>query len=151
MPFDNTALLACVTPLIQREESCRLYAYKDSKGIWTIAWGRADAGVHPGMTCTQAEADSWLLAKINAVISGLDGCLSWWRTLSIPRQAVLVEMAYQMGLHGLIEFHRTLTAIEDAQWQAAHDGMMASHWGLTDSPARAQREATQMLTGQVAA
>lgn len=47
--------------LIKHYESCKLEAYKDSVGVWTIGWGTTK-GVKPGMKITQAEADR-LLAK----------------------------------------------------------------------------------------
>ena len=40
-------------------ESCRLVAYQDGGGIWTIGWGRTK-GVKEGDTCTQDQADQWL-------------------------------------------------------------------------------------------
>lgn len=44
-------------------ESCALVAYHgaaDSPGLWTIGWGHT-AGVQEGDTCTQEQADEWLL------------------------------------------------------------------------------------------
>src|ERR1035437_4740103 len=148
--MDNGPLLALVRPQIDYEESCRLTAYPDSKGIPTIGWGRADDGVRLGMTCTQAQADGWRDEHLYAICDSLDQLLHWWRTLELPRQAVLVEMAYQMGVAGLLAFHRTLGSIQDGRWQLAYAGMLASQWALRDSPTRAKREATQMLTGVVA-
>ena len=45
--------------LIKEFESCKLTAYKDGGGVWTIGWGHT-RGVKEGMTCTQAQADAWL-------------------------------------------------------------------------------------------
>lgn len=44
-------------------ESCKLKAYQDSKGVWTIGYGHT-GNVLPGMTCTQAQAEAWLLMDI---------------------------------------------------------------------------------------
>jgi len=49
--------------LTQQFESCKLVAYLDSKGVPTIAWGHT-AGVKLGDTCTQAQADAWLMQDI---------------------------------------------------------------------------------------
>ena len=51
--------------LIKRWEGCKLAAYQDIAGIWTIGYGTtANAGVgiepHNGMTITQAQADELL-------------------------------------------------------------------------------------------
>jgi lysozyme len=43
--------------LIKGFESCRLNAYQDGGGVWTIGWGHTE-GVRPGDTITQAEADA---------------------------------------------------------------------------------------------
>ena len=53
---------AAGTALIQGFESCRLTAYQDPRGIWTIGWGHTPAS--SGQTCTQAQADAWLQADV---------------------------------------------------------------------------------------
>lgn len=40
-------------------EGCRLQAYQDSTGVWTIGYGHT-RGVFRGMTCSQAQAETWL-------------------------------------------------------------------------------------------
>lgn len=54
--------------LIQHFEGCYLKAYRDSVGVPTIAWGRIvypdGRKVQVGDTCTQAQADAWLLEDI---------------------------------------------------------------------------------------
>lgn len=49
--------------LTQSFESCRLVAYQDSVGIWTIGWGHT-RDVKEGDTCTQLQADVWLQQDI---------------------------------------------------------------------------------------
>jgi len=147
---DNAPLLAIVRPQIDREEACRLRAYRDTKGVWTIGWGRADAGVHPGMTCTQAEADQWRDEKLDALCAQIDATEPWWRQMSLPRQAVLLEMAYQMGAHGLGKFPHALACMQAQDWAGAKANLLDSQWARLDSPARAQREAEQMFTGAIA-
>lgn len=49
--------------LTESFESCRLVAYQDQGGVWTIGWGHTFQ-VYEGMTCTQAQADMWLLDDI---------------------------------------------------------------------------------------
>lgn len=50
--------------LIKRFEGCRLEAYQDSVGVWTIGWGTTrypdGSPVSPGDKITQAEADYYL-------------------------------------------------------------------------------------------
>lgn len=48
--------------LIKHFEGCRLSAYQDGAGIWTIGWGWArpvdGVDIHSGMTITQEKADA---------------------------------------------------------------------------------------------
>lgn len=46
--------------LIKEFEGCKLAAYQDQRGIWTIGYGHM-LNVKEGDTCTQTQADSWLL------------------------------------------------------------------------------------------
>jgi lysozyme len=50
--------------LIKRFEGCRLAAYQDSVGVWTIGYGHTH-GVKSGMTITQEQADNYLRADAN--------------------------------------------------------------------------------------
>ena len=45
--------------LVKHFEGCRLAAYQDSAGVWTIGWGHT-RGVAPGQSITQADADALL-------------------------------------------------------------------------------------------
>lgn len=45
--------------LIQQFEGCRLQAYKDAVGVWTIGYGHIQ-GVHAGHTISQERADTML-------------------------------------------------------------------------------------------
>ena len=49
----------CGLDLIKSFEKCRLEAYQDEKGVWTIGYGHIKA-VKQGDTCTQEQADAWL-------------------------------------------------------------------------------------------
>lgn len=51
--------------IIKRWEGCRLAAYQDTGGIWTIGWGHI-AGVHKGMTCTMDMAQQLLEDDMHA-------------------------------------------------------------------------------------
>lgn len=56
--------------IIEKFEGCRLEAYKDAIGIWTIGYGHTtfagEPRVHEGLKITQEEADA-LLAKDLAI------------------------------------------------------------------------------------
>jgi len=73
--------------------------------------------------------------------------LPWMEKLSDQRQAVLIEMAFQMGVSGLLQFKRMLSAVEDGQYFEAAAQMVESTWAR-QTPARAHRMALQMETGE---
>jgi len=49
--------------LIKKFEGCELEAYKCAAGVWTIAYGRIKK-VKEGDTCSQDEAEEWLLEEL---------------------------------------------------------------------------------------
>jgi len=49
--------------LIENFESLQLKAYKCPAGIWTIGYGHT-SGVTQGMTCTQAQAEQFLMQDL---------------------------------------------------------------------------------------
>jgi lysozyme len=44
-------------------ESCKLTAYQDVKGVWTIGWGTTGPDIVEGLQWTQNEADSALVTR----------------------------------------------------------------------------------------
>lgn len=62
--------------IIKEFEGCRLAAYQDQRGIWTIGYGHTGSEVVEGLVWTQAQADSALLSDIRtaqaAVLHGVD-------------------------------------------------------------------------------
>ena len=49
--------------LTKRFEGLRLKAYQCSAGVWTIGYGHTK-GVRKGDTCTEAEANQWLIEDV---------------------------------------------------------------------------------------
>lgn len=49
--------------LIKSFEGCRLTAYQDSIGVWTIGYGHT-SGVYSGMTITEAQAEAYLRSDL---------------------------------------------------------------------------------------
>ena len=82
----------------------------------------------------------------------VDGALPWSGALDDARRAVLVNMAFNMGLgvhgqSGLLGFTRMLGAVERGDYDRASAEMMDSRWAQQVGP-RAQRLSRQMQTGE---
>ena len=135
---------------LSHEEGDKLYAYPDPlTGGEPITAGRGHTGsdVRLGMTVTQLMSDVWLRQDVDKVKAGLNQAIPWWAKLDDNRQDVLVQMAFQMGVAGLMEFTGTLAAAERGQYDLAADRMLKSKWATTDTPARAARMSAQMRSG----
>lgn len=55
--------------LTEQFEQCRLTAYQDSKGVWTIGWGHTGPDVYEGLVWTQEQADAALLRDVQSAVS----------------------------------------------------------------------------------
>ncbi len=79
--------------LIKHFESCRLKAYPDSAGIWTIGWGHTK-GVKRGDTCTKEQADAWLTEDLSIAEKRLDNLIKI--DLTENERDALISMAYNL-------------------------------------------------------
>lgn len=131
---------------IKRHEGRVLTAYQDHLGFWTIGYGRLiDKRRNGGIS--EAEAEQLLQNDVSAVVGQLSRQISFWERLNAPRQAVLMNMAFQMGVAGLLKFKRTLNLIEAGQFSEAASNMLTSPWAK-QTPRRAQEMSNQMRTGK---
>lgn len=130
---------------LRQEEGEKLSAYKDHLGYLTIGIGvLIDA--RKGGAITQEESAYLLKNRLDKIITRLSD-FPFWPYLNDARQAVLIQMAYQMGIDGLLKFKGTLKAVSDGNYLAASQRMLDSLWA-TQTPARAKRLAEQMKTGE---
>ena len=121
-------------------------AYQDSLGYWTIGFGRLidkrkDGGI------SRAEAELMLDNDIRDKTAELIAALPWIPLIDPVRRAVLVNMAFNLGVAGLLGFHATLEAVHAGDWAAASQHMLESKWAQQVGP-RAHRLADQMRTGE---
>jgi lysozyme len=75
----------------------------------------------------------------------LSAKLPWIEELSEARQAVLLNMSFQLGIAGLLSFKNTLLLIRAGDYEAASKGMLQSLWA-SQTPIRAKRLSEQMRT-----
>lgn len=135
-------------PDLRRDEGLRLHAYPDplSGGEpFTIGYGHT-GGVSPGDVWTLDQAEAALASDVAKVGRSFNECLPWWQSLDYVRQDVLVNMAFNMGVDGLLGFHNTLALIKAGNYKAAADNMLVSAWARQVGD-RARRLSLQMRTG----
>jgi len=131
---------------LRRDEGEVLHAYEDHLGFLTIGVGRLiDKRRGGGIS---AEESAYLLNNdITRVMNALSRRLPWFEAVDDARKGVLLNMAFQMGVEGLMGFTNTLGLIEKGSYAAASRAMLSSKWA-TQTPARAQRLSKQMETGE---
>jgi len=134
--------------LIKFHEGCRLVAYKDTRGIWTIGYGHTGPEVIEGLVWTQEQADAALYAEVALALARAVADLGQdaWDALDPVRQAVLVDMAYELGGRGLAGFRGMLGAIRASDWAGASVDGRDSAWDF-EVPSRADMDMNAILSG----
>ena len=125
-----------------RDEGFRLRAYRDTEGLLTIGVGRnLDAvGLYPD------EVEYLLSNDIRRVQDGVALAIPWSGNLDEARRGILENMAFNLGIRGLLQFRKMLTAAEAGSWDEAAEEMLDSKWARQVGD-RAVRLAEQMRTG----
>lgn len=132
------------------DEGCRLTAYKDTVGVWTVGYGHAH--VPPGTVWTQDQAEAQLIKDVEEHNADLALELPWVANLDPVRRRVLQNMAFNLGVgsatsgKGLLGFKNTLELVRTGKYAQAADNMMASKWAKQVGQ-RAVRLANHMRTG----
>lgn len=91
----NTAAMT----LLKQSEGCRLNAYLDMAGVWTIGWGHTGPNILPGLVWTQAAADAALAQDVAAVAEEVSAQFSPALALNDNQFGALVVFAYNIGVH----------------------------------------------------
>lgn len=123
-------------------EGWRLKPYRCTAGYLTIGCGR-------NLDANGIRHDEALLMLDNDIascIGQLRSRLHWFEHLNEIRQRVLIDMAFQLGINGLLKFKRTLSLIESGRYEDAAFAMLQSLWAK-QTPNRAKRLAAWMRTG----
>ena len=149
---------------LSRDEGRVLHAYKDSLGYWTVGVGHLidpSKGATPPIdmtrpdgpdvisircTITDEVCDRLLDDDIANKTQRLTAQLPWLAILDDARRGVLLNMAFNLGVSGVLAFKDTLHLIQIGQYHAASLAMLKSKWA-TQVGSRANRLARQMDIG----
>ena len=149
-----TAAIAIATPQISSDEGFRAWAYLDKIAdppVWTWGYGETKLGTPgAGRCCTIDQARTWRENRIKAIAGDLTFHLPWWTNLPPEKMAALINMAYQNGMGGLLNFKRMLLALAGQHWDTAAAEALDSKWAK-QTPARAQRIAARLRARPVPA
>ncbi len=119
------SLLNRIKAQLVRHEGLGLKPYHCTAGKLTIGIGRNldDRGITQKEAYAMLERDiqdceQWLIDEISEIYNKLDEV----------RQSVLLNMCFNLGIKGLLEFKNTLAFIAAGDWERAANGMLASKW-----------------------
>ena len=128
---------------LRLHEGERLKPYRCTAGKMTIGVGRNldDRGI------TAAESAYLLGNDIDDSYAALLRALPWVAHLCEVRQRVLLDMAFNLGIKGLLTFKNTLATIQAGDYRKAGPMMLDSRWAGQVGK-RADRLSTMMVTGK---
>lgn len=147
--------------ILEFEEGIRLKPYLDSEGYPTIGIGTKIGAKYDkslGITqenylalyqieITEAIAKLWLEMRLSNKRNRLIE-MPWFMKLNSARQDIIMSMAYQMGIHGLLKFEKMIAAAKAENYDAMADEALDSKWAH-QTPNRAERHAIVLRTGKI--
>ena len=130
---------------IKRHEGKIPYAYQDSLGYWTIAYGRL-IDKRKGGKLSDDEMDYLLTNDIKAAIDDLQP-FSWYQVLDPVRQGVLIELVFNEGLPHLLGFQKMIAALKVKNYTIAAAELLDSTWARQVGLIRSGDMHYRLLTG----
>lgn len=123
-------------------EGLRLKPYKCPAGYLTIGVGRnlETKGISREEALFLLRND---IKEIERALSKYD----WYTKLDPIRQKVLIDMCFNLGLAGLLQFKRMIAALAAGDYKRAADEMVDSAW-YHQVGTRARRLVEMMRTGE---
>ena len=135
-----------IRALIALHEGRVPHAYQDSLGYWTIGIGHL-IDRRKGGRLPDPIIDALFDHDLREHTEPLYRALPWIGRLDDVRRAVLIDMAFNLGLPGLLTFKVTLACVRDGDYEQAAHNMLRSKWA-TQVKTRATRLARMMRTGE---
>ena len=131
---------------LRRDEGVVEHAYIDSEGWTTIGVGRL-IDQRKGGRLRDDEIEYLLQNDITEKSDELIRRLPWVADLDEARQGVLINMAFNLGVSGLLGFRKTLALVKAGDYAKASVEMLDSKWAR-QVKGRATRLSEQMRTGK---
>lgn len=139
---------------LKDHEGKRLWPYDDAtgerlipgsmlKGNITIGWGtNLSAGI------SHEVAIILFNMRYDRAVAECRSAFPWFDTLDDVRQDVIVNLAYNMGVSSLLNFHKMLASIARQDWDEAAYELLNSKWATDVQKARRDDLSKALETGQ---
>lgn len=135
-------LKAKIRERTKRFEGLALFPYKCSAGEWTIGYGHLIKG---GITLAAAEVI--LDEDLARAEREARGNFAWFDKLNGPRQAVIIDVIFNVGITRLYGFKKMRAAIEAGDFETAAKELLDSKYGRQVAH-RARLNAEILKTGE---
>jgi len=111
-----------IQELIENHEGVRYIAYKDSLGIQTVGVGHNLSKPLSRKAVEQIRDDD--------IADAIDDCkrYDWFGNMSEVRQAVVVDMMFNLGYNRFSKFKQTIRYISEGNYEKASKEMLDSVW-----------------------
>ena len=126
---------------IKQHEGYRSKVYDDSLGIPTIGYGFAIKDLE----LDQDICDLILERKVKDLKDRIKKKFSWYKYMPPTIKEIVVEMCYQLGVYGFSCFKKTISYLQNKEWEKASVEMLDSRWAI-QTPRRA-RELSEIVKG----
>jgi lysozyme len=131
-----------VTKILKEDEGFRGRMYLDTRDIPTIGYG---FNLRDGELPEQIAA-ALLAHQIDQMTHACAQRIAFWAQLPDQVQNVLVCLAFNLGIGGLLAFKKTLKFLEMGNYRAASEELLRSRWAHQVSESRSQRMANLLRT-----
>lgn len=130
---------------LKRDEGWVPHAYQDHLGFWTIGYGFL-IDERRGGQLPKHIALAWLQWEIERRWEQLTREAPWLEDQPEDVQRALANMAYQLGVSGVLRFRKMLGALRAGDREKAAQEALDSLWAA-QTPARAERVA-ELIRGR---
>lgn len=107
--------------LIKEFEGCKLTAYQDVKGVWTIGYGTTminHSKVTKGMAITQSKADQLITEHLNQIVPKIT------KLVTVPinnnQLCALIDFCYNLGI-GTLQRSTLLKKLNNRDYRGASE------------------------------
>jgi lysozyme len=114
--MDTDKILQLARMLVAQFEGCRLKAYQDITGRWTVGFGQTGPGITADTVWTQQQADQALQNTLSFLWRRVDQAMT--RDLNVNQAAALLSLCYNVGLSA-VERSNFWNYLQAGQWAPA--------------------------------
>ena len=111
--------------LIDQQEGLNLNPYQDTKGLWTFGYGSR-------FPLLQNEVEFVRNNRLSLAEIVIMKTIPFYLDLDPVRRILLIDMVYNMGIDGVLEFKDMLGCMKNKDWTGASEAMLNSTWRIEE-------------------